>query len=288
MRLRRKADIQVKSPEQVARMREAGLVVARTLKVLGDAVRPGITTMDLDRIAEREIRTAGAVPSFLGYLGYPASICASVNETIVHGIPDPAQKLRDGDIISIDCGAILDGWHGDAALTIAVGEITAEDQALLDACEAALWTALAQARPGNRRGDISSAVERSVLASGPYGIVREYTGHGIGSAMHMAPDVPNFGQPGRGPRLTAGMALAIEPMITRGGEQTIELADGWTVVTADASRAAHFEHTVAITPDGPWVLTAEDGGVPRLRGNHHPGTERPVSPRPPEDDSSAG
>jgi len=255
MRLRRKAAIQVKSPEQIACMREAGLVVARTLKVLADAVRPGITTTDLDRIAEREIRDAGAIPSFLGYQGYPASICASVNETIVHGIPDPAQRLRDGDIISIDCGAILDGWHGDAALTIPVGQITAEDQALLDACEAALWAGLAQARPGNRLGDISSAVERSVLASGPYGIIREYTGHGIGSAMHMAPDVPNYGQPGSGPRLDAGMALAIEPMITRGGELTIELADGWTVVSADASRAAHFEHTVAITAEGPRILT---------------------------------
>ena len=260
MRLRRKATIQVKSPEQVASMREAGLVVARTLKVLADAVRPGITTTDLDAIAEREIRASGAVPSFLGYQGYPASICASVNETIVHGIPDPARRLRDGDIISIDCGAVLDGWHGDAAVTVAVGEITAEDQALLDACEKALWAGLARARAGNRLGDISSAVERSVIASGPYGIVREYTGHGIGSAMHMLPDVPNFGQAGSGPSLTAGMALAIEPMITRGGEQTVELADGWTVVTADASRAAHFEHTVAITPDGPWVLTAEDGG----------------------------
>jgi methionyl aminopeptidase len=287
MRLRREAAIQVKSPEQVACMREAGLVVARTLKALADAVRPGITTTNLDRIAEREIRGAGAVPSFLGYLGYPASICASVNETIVHGIPDPARKLRDGDIISIDCGAVLDGWHGDAALTIAVGEITTEDQALLDACEAALWAGVSQACPGSRLGDISSAVERSVLASGPYGIVREYTGHGIGSAMHMTPDVPNFGLPGRGPRLTAGMALAIEPMITRGGEQTIELADGWTVVTADASRAAHFEHTVAITPDGPWVLTAQDGGVSRL-GRPHPEPERPVSPRLPQDDSSAG
>ena len=157
---------------------------------------------------------------------------------------------------------MLDGWHGDAALSVGVGEISAEDQALLDACEAALWRGIAQARPGNRLGDISHAVESSVIASGgPYGIVREYTGHGIGTAMHMEPTVPNFGMAGRGPRLTAGMALAIEPMITLGSEQTIELADGWTVVTADASRAAHFEHTVAITPDGPWVLTAEDGAV---------------------------
>lgn len=262
MRLRRGAGIEIKTPEEFARMREAGLVVCRTLKALADAVRPGITTAELDAIAAREIEGAGAVPSFLGYFGYPATICTSVNEQIVHGIPDPAQRLRSGDIISIDCGAVLDGWHGDAALSVGVGEISAEDQALLDACAAALWRGIAQARPGNHLGDISHAVERSVIASGgPYGIVREYTGHGIGSAMHMEPTVPNFGAPGRGPRLRAGMALAIEPMITLGGEQTVELADGWTIVTADASRAAHFEHTVAITPDGPWVLTAEDGAV---------------------------
>jgi methionyl aminopeptidase len=262
MRLRRGAGIEIKTPEEFARMREAGLVVCRTLKALADAVRPGITTAELDAIAAREIEGAGAVPSFLGYFGYPATICTSVNEQIVHGIPDPAQRLRSGDIISIDCGAVLDGWHGDAALSVGVGEVSAEDQALLDACAAALWHGIAQARPGNHLGDISHAVERSVIASGRcYGIVREYTGHGIGSAMHMEPTVPNFGAPGRGPRLRAGMALAIEPMITLGGEQTVELADGWTVVTADASHAAHFEHTVAITPDGPWVLTAEDGAV---------------------------
>jgi len=265
MRVRREAAIQVKTPEQFARMREAGLVVARTLKVLKDAARPGVTTGELDAIARREIRGAGAVPSFLGYHGYPAAICTSVNETIVHGIPDPAQRLADGDILSIDCGAIVDGWHGDAALTVAVGEISPEDQALLDACEKALWAGIARVLPGARLGDVSSAIEGSVTSSGRYGIVRQYTGHGIGSQMHMAPDVPNFGLPGRGPRLTAGMALAIEPMITRGGEETLELADGWTVVSADASRAAHFEHTVAITPDGPWVLTAEDFDTKRLR-----------------------
>jgi methionyl aminopeptidase len=274
MRLRRGASIEIKTPEEFARMREAGLVVCRTLKALADAVRPGITTAELDAIAAREIEGAGAVPSFLGYFGYPATICTSVNEQIVHGIPDPAQRLRPGDIISIDCGAVLDGWHGDAALSVGVGEISAEDQALLDACAAALWQGIARARPGNHLGDISHAVERSVIASGRcYGIVREYTGHGIGSAMHMEPTVPNFGPPGRGPRLRAGMALAIEPMITLGGEQTVELADGWTVVTADASRAAHFEHTVAITPDGPWVLTAEDGAVIPLSDPGSPDAE---------------
>jgi methionyl aminopeptidase len=265
MRLRRGAAIQVKTPEQLARMREAGLVVARTLKVVKDAVSPGVTTAELDAIARREIQGAGAVPSFLGYQGFPATICTSVNEMIVHGIPDPGQRLAAGDIISIDCGAIVDGWHGDAALTVAVGEITQEDQALLDACEKALWAGIARVRPGTRLGDVSSAIERSVTSSGRYGIVRQYTGHGIGSQMHMAPDVPNFGLPDRGPRLMPGMALALEPMITRGTEQTIELADGWAVVTADGSRAAHFEHTVAITPDGPWVLTAEDFDTERLR-----------------------
>jgi len=281
MRMRRKVGIQVKTPDQLNRMREAGLVVARTLKVLADAVTPGITTADLDALAEREIRGAGAVPSFLGYHGYPARICTSVNEQIVHGIPDPAQRLRDGDIISIDCGAILEGWHGDAALTVPVGTISPADQALLDACRASLWAGIAQARDGHRLSDISSAIERSISRAGRYGIIREYTGHGIGTQMHMEPAIPNFGPPGRGPRLVAGMALAIEPMITAGGEQTIELADGWTVVSADASRAAHFEHTVAITPDGPWVLTAEDGGVSFL------GAERAVPPAAPSGDSDA-
>jgi len=266
MRLRHGAGIEIKTPEQFARMREAGLVVCRTLKVLADAVRPGITTADLDAIAVREIEGAGAVPSFLGYFGYPATICTSVNEQIVHGIPDPAQRLRSGDIISIDCGAVLDGWHGDAALSVGVGEISAEDQALLDDCEAALWRGIAQARPGNRLGDISHAVETSVGRSGRYGLVQEYTGHGIGSAMHMDPPVPNYGRAGRGPRLRPGMALAIEPMVMRGGPETVLLADEWTVVTADGSRAAHFEHTVAITPDGPWVLTAQDGGKSGFAG----------------------
>jgi methionyl aminopeptidase len=259
MRLRRDRVIEIKSPDEFARMREAGLVVARTLRVLAEAVCPGVSTADLDAIAAREIAGAGAIPSFLGYFGYPATICTSVNEEIVHGIPSQNRRLRAGDIISIDCGAILDGWHGDAAVSVGVGEIDPADQELLDACAAALWQGIAQAVPGRRIGDISHAVQESVRASGEYGLIREYTGHGIGTAMHMEPAVPNFGPPGRGPLLRAGMALAIEPMITRGGRHAAELADGWTVVTVDGSRAAHFEHTVAITPDGPWVLTAEDG-----------------------------
>jgi methionyl aminopeptidase len=263
--MRPRRTIQVKTPEQFAIMREAGLVVARTLEVVAAAVRPGVTTADLDALAEREIRAAGATPSFLGYHGYPATICTSVNDEIVHGIPSPARCLDEGDIISIDCGAITNGWHGDAALTVGVGTISAEHAALLRACQDALWQGLAQARAGGRLGDISHAVETSVERAGPYGVVLEYTGHGIGTAMHMDPPVPNYGRPGRGLRLRAGLALAIEPMVTLGSPETVLLDDGWTVITADGSWAAHFEHTVAITPDGPWVLTAEDGGQARLR-----------------------
>ena len=259
MRLRREPAIQIKTIEQLVRMYFAGQVVAKTLAVLTEAVRPGISTAELDEIAEREIRAAGAVPSFLGYFGYPASICTSVNQQIVHGIPSPAQKLRDGDIISIDCGAILEGWHGDAAISLGVGEIEPADQALLDACEAAMWAGIAQAVAGQRLGDISHAVEASVGGSGQYGLIQEYTGHGIGTEMHMEPAVRNYGPQGEGPRLRSGMALAIEPMITRGSRQVAELADGWTVVSADGSRAAHFEHTVAIIPEGPAVLTAAPG-----------------------------
>jgi methionyl aminopeptidase len=258
MRLRKEPGIQVKSPEQIDRMYAAGQVVARTLAVLKEAVRPGITTAELDSVAEREIRAAGAVPSFLGYFGYPASICTSVNEQVVHGIPSESQVLRAGDVISIDCGAILDGWHGDSALSVGVGSIDPADQAMLDACEASMWAGIAQAVAGKRLGDISHAVEKSVRASGDYGLIREYTGHGIGTEMHMDPVVRNYGPPGQGPRLRAGMALAIEPMITRGGRHVAELDDGWTVVTLDGSRAAHFEHTVAITAEGPWVLTARE------------------------------
>jgi len=276
MRLRRDDPIEVKSPAQLAIMREAGLVTAAALQAAASAVEPGISTAELDAIAEREIRSAGALPSFQGYHGYPATICTSVNDQVVHGIPDAAQVLSAGDIISIDCGAIVGGWHGDSALTIRVGQVQAGDaptaarcsqdelDGLLRACERALWHGLAQAVPGRRLTDISHAVEQAARAAGRYGIVREYTGHGIGSKMHMEPAVPNCGRAGRGPVLTAGMALAIEPMLVLGGHQTRQLDDGWTVVTADGSWAAHFEHTVAITDDGPFVLTAEDGGVSGL------------------------
>jgi methionyl aminopeptidase len=255
------SEIQIKTAEEIEAMRAAGLVVARTLRTLASSIAPGVSTAELDRIAEQQIRAAGATPSFKGYYGYPATICASVNEEIVHGIPSSERRLRDGDIVSIDCGAIVDGWHGDAAVTVGVGDIGETNAGLLEACQAALWQGLAQAQAGRRLGDISHAVETSVRGAGRYGLVREYTGHGIGSEMHMDPPVPNYGPPGRGPRLQPGMALAIEPMVMLGGEETILLEDGWTVITADGSWAAHFEHTTAITADGPWVLTAEDGGV---------------------------
>jgi len=260
MRLSRIPSIEIKTPGQFALMREAGLVVARMLHAAVAAVEPGISTAELDAIAEREMRAVGAQSSFKGYHGYPATICTSVNDQIVHGIPDPDVRLAFGDVLSIDAGAIVGGWHGDAAVTVPVGAVPEQVTALLQACELAMWHGLAAAVADQRLTDISHAVETSARAGGEYGIVREYTGHFIGSAMHMDPAVPNYGRPGRGPVLAEGMALAIEPMLVLGAPHTRLLDDGWTVVTADGSLAAHFEHTVAITADGPWVLTAEDGG----------------------------
>ncbi len=255
--------VEVKSPEQVAVMRRAGLVVGRTLEVLRAAVRPGVTTAELDGIAEDVIRTAGATPSFLGYQGFPASICASVNDEVVHGIPG-ARELREGDLVSLDCGAIVDGWHGDAAITVPVGDVRPELRTLVADTEAAMWAGIAAARLGGRVGDISAAVEELLRGAGHYGILEDYTGHGIGSAMHQPPDVPNVGRRGRGARLVQGIALAVEPMVTLGGHDTDLLDDEWTVVTADGSWAAHAEHTFALTERGAWVLTAEDGGEQAL------------------------
>jgi methionyl aminopeptidase len=260
MRIRREPAIEIKTAAQLAAMAEAGQVVARALSAVAAAVAPGVSTAALDAIAAREIRTAGAAPSFLGYHGFPATICACVNEEIVHGIPRPTRRLRDGDVVSIDCGAIVDGWHADAALTVPVGSVRAELRPLIDGCERALWHGLAAVRLGARLGDISHAVERSARAAGTYGIVEDYGGHGIGSEMHMDPPVPNQGRPGRGPVLAEGMALAIEPLLVLGSPGTRLLDDGWTVVTDDGGPAVHFEHTVAITSGGPRVLTAADGG----------------------------
>jgi methionyl aminopeptidase len=257
--------IQVKSPEQIALMRVAGLVVARALREMRAAVAPGVSTADLDAIARDVLADEGASSSFLGYHGdYPAVICASVNQNVVHGIPSAQEKLAEGDLISIDFGAIVDGWHGDAAVSVPVGQVSPEVRALSDTCERALWDGLAAARAGGRLSDISHAVETTIRNAGRYGIVAGYGGHGIGTEMHMAPHILNYGRPGKGPRLMSGMALAIEPMITLGSRTTQELADGWTVRTVDGSWAAHWEHTVAILDDGPWVLTAEDGGRAEL------------------------
>ena len=260
--------IEVKTPEQLDSMRRAGLVVAGALALMREHLVPGVTTAELDRLAAEYIADNGARPSFLGYPysgdnDFPATVCISVNDEIVHGIPGP-RVVRDGDLVSLDCGAIVDGWHGDAAVTVAVGDVTTPERALLDATEDALWAGLAAARPDARLGDVSHAVERSLAAAGRYGVVREYVGHGIGSQMHMDPQVPNYGPPGKGPRLVPGMAIAVEPMANLGSRQTRVLDDGWTVVTTDGSRSAHFEHTVAVTQQGPWVLTAVDGGAERL------------------------
>jgi methionyl aminopeptidase len=260
--------IELKTPEQLDRMRAAGLVVADALAAMRAAVAPGVSTADLDEIARGVLRSAGATSSFLdydiGYGPYPGVICASRDDKVVHGIPSAEEKLAEGDVISIDFGAIVDGWHGDAAVTVPVGEVRPEVAALSAACEEALWAGIAAARVGGRLGDISSAVETSARRSGRYGIVAGYGGHGIGSAMHMAPHILNYGPAGKGPRLVRGMALAIEPMLTLGSRDTEQLDDGWTVVTVDGSWAAHWEHTVALLDDGPWVLTAEDGGRDRL------------------------
>ncbi|GJF06847.1 type I methionyl aminopeptidase [Pseudonocardia sp. D17] len=254
-------DVEVKTRGELEAMRVAGLLVARTLEAVTTLAKPGVSTADLDALAEQTIRDGNGVPSFLGYHGYPASICASVNDQIVHGIPSAAQILAEGDLVSVDCGAIVEGWHGDAAVTLEIGEVSAADRALSAACAESLQAGIAAALPGGRLTDIShavqTAVEKAAYRDGAdYGIVAEYGGHGIGTSMHMDPFLPNFGDAGHGLRLRPGMALAIEPMITAGEPQTRELDDGWTVVTADGKRAVHWEHTVAITDDGPWVLTA--------------------------------
>ena len=255
--------VEIKTPEQIDLMRRAGLVVGRTLELLRGSVRAGISTGELDAIAEDHIRSSGATPSFKGYHGFPASICASVNDEVVHGIPG-GRVLADGDVVSIDCGAIVDGWHGDAAITVAVGEVPAEVTELMRVTEQAMWRGIAAAHLGGRVTDISAAVERHIRGEGRYGILEDYTGHGIGSAMHQPPNVPNFGRPGKGPKLVEGLALAVEPMVTLGTKETTTLEDDWTVVTDDGSWAAHFEHTFTLTRTGTWVLTALDGGEAML------------------------
>jgi len=248
--------ISKKKPDDFAKMEIAGQCVAAMHQAVREAAVPGITTRELDAIAAAVLRERGCRPSFLGYHGFPATICASPNSAIVHGIPD-GYTLRNGDIISIDAGAIYEGWHGDAAFTMAIGDVPDEVRRLLVVTEEALWNGLRMARPGNRLGDVGHAIEATAKPHG-YGVVREYIGHGIGRQMHEAPNVPNFGVPGKGVKLKAGMALAIEPMFNLGTAETVVLDDGWTVVTADGARSAHFEHTVLITENGPVVSTVPE------------------------------
>jgi len=259
-RLRSRRVVPQRSAGELDVMAAAGAVVATALQAVYAAAGPGVSTLSLDEIAESVIREAGAVPSFLGYHGYPASICASVNDRVVHGIPSAAELLSPGDLVSIDCGAVLDGWHGDAAISFGIGTLGPADQALSDATRQSLEAGIAAMIEGNRLTDVAHAIERGTRAAEvrygrAFGIVQGYGGHGIGRHMHMDPFLPNEGAPGRGPLLAPGSVLAIEPMLTLGAGKTVVLDDEWTVTTADGSRAAHWEHTVAVTEDGPRILT---------------------------------
>jgi methionyl aminopeptidase len=262
--------VELKTPAEIALMRQAGLVVAATLAAVREQAAAGMTTADLDRIARASIAAHGATSNFLDYGadshgrgGFPGVICTSVNDEVVHGIPG-RRVLADGDLISVDCGAIVDGWHGDAAITFAIGSVEPQLDELVRVTDQALWDGIAAARLGGRVGDISAAIERSVEAAGPYGITDGLTGHGIGTAMHQPPWVPNRAFRGRSRRLVEGLVLAVEPMVTLGGDESRTLADDWTIVTLDGSRAAHVEHTFTLTRTGAWVLTAPDGGRERL------------------------
>ncbi|MGY4643415.1 methionyl aminopeptidase [Cellulomonas sp. URHB0016] len=263
--------IEYKTPDQVAVMRRAGLVVADALAAVREHVVVGTTTADLDAVAARVIAESGATPSFLNYDGYPATLCVSVNDEIVHGIPG-SRVLEEGDVVSIDCGAIVDGWHGDSAITVLVGDADPEDVALVATTERAMWAGIAALARNDRLGAVGEAVEDVVdaaLAAGlnegrRYGVVQEYVGHGIGTSMHQPPDVLNYRTRDRGPRVRPGLCVAVEPMVVRGSRMTEVLEDEWTVVTEDGSRACHWEHTVAVLEDGIWVLTAVDGGASAL------------------------
>ena len=245
--------IAIKNSRELSLMKEACVISARALQLAGEAVEPGVTTAELDRMIRKYIESQGAKPSFLGYGGFPASACISVNETVIHGIPDK-RVIKAGDIVSIDVGAHLNGYHGDNAATFAAGDISPQAQALLDATRESLYEGIAQAVAGNRVGDISAAVQQYVEMRG-YSVVRQFVGHGVGTNLHEDPSVPNFGTPGRGPRLLPGMTLAIEPMVNMGVPDVDVLKDGWTTVTRDGKLSAHFEHTIAITKDGPVILT---------------------------------
>lgn len=276
----RRPKIEAKTPAQIYVMRQAGLVVADTLRLASTLAVAGVSTLEIDVEAERAIRAAGATPSFKGYHGFPGSLCISVNDEVVHGIPG-SRILADGDLVSIDCGAIVSGWHGDAALSLIVGGLDgpaarADDLALLQDTQASMWAGIGALVPGERLFDVGEAVQASVEGSQErraaqghvlgYGIVEDFVGHGIGTSMHMDPHVPNYAVEGKGPIMPVGATLAIEPMVTLGTIETRTLDDDWTAVTTDGSRAAHWEHTVAVTESGVWVLTAHDGGESCLGG----------------------
>lgn len=262
--------IELKTPEQIAVMRRAGLVVAATLRAVREHATAGTTTGELDAVARDSIAAHGATSNFLDYGadargrgGFPGVICTSVNDEVVHGIPGE-RVLGDGDLVSVDCGAVVDGWHGDAAISFVIGEASAADAELIDVTERALWAGVGAARLGGRVDDISAAVESTIRAAGEYGIAEGLTGHGIGTAMHQPPWVPNVATGRRSARLVPGLVLAVEPMVCAGTPRNRTLEDDWTMVTLDGSRAAHVEHTFTLTEAGPWVLTAEDGGRERL------------------------
>jgi len=244
-----------RSAAELEKMRAAGRLVGEVLTALTPSVVPGVTTAELDEVAEKMIADAGAIPAFKGYHGYPATICSSINEEVIHGIPSGQRVLREGDILSIDVGASLEGYFGDSAITVPVGQVSEEAARLLTVTEEALYKAIEVARPGGRVSDIGHAVQKHVEAYG-FSVVREFVGHGIGASLHEEPQIANYGEPGRGPRLAEGMTLAIEPMVNMGKPAVKVLADGWTAVTKDGSLSAHFEHTVAVTKNGPDVLTA--------------------------------
>ena len=246
-----------RSAGELEKMRAAGRLVGEVITELSARVAPGVTTATLDEIAEELIRRGGAIPAFKGYHGYPATICASIHEEVIHGIPSGRRILNEGDVISIDVGASLDGYYGDSAVTLPVGPVSEQAATLLRVTEESLYKAIERVRVGGRISDLGHAVQHHVEAYG-FSVVREFVGHGIGQRMHEEPQVPNYGEPGRGPRLTEGMVLAIEPMVNAGKPAVKVLADGWTAVTRDGGLSAHFEHTVAVTADGPWILTARE------------------------------
>ena len=246
--------IVLKTGRELSIMREACRISAGALKLIGQAIEPGVTTAELDRMAEKYIRSEGAVPNFLNYNGYPATACISINNEVIHGIPTASRKIQAGDIVSVDLGAMFNGYHGDNAATFACGDVSAEAKRLMDTTRESLYEGIRAARAGSRIGDISFAIQSYVEARG-YSVVRDFVGHGVGTSLHEAPEVPNFGIAGRGVRLMPGMTLAIEPMINVGTHEVKVMPDGWTVLTKDGSLSAHFEHTVAITPEGPQIMT---------------------------------